>query len=269
MWIKCLISSSRRSRVCFFSRYCIYAMQTGSTKLLSHSTAFSSQLGSRLSWRSANLIHFNTYNSANPATLICDHRSAYKLFLPFHFWNYASISDSETIYGSLNMTRLAQYRQGYGYNYYGKHLQCHTIDLNFLRVYKHNIHQQQSFELIASLEHDELCHLGEHCLGTPNIYLNHILFSPDATSCVFCIHSTSPLQKDTKIVFYNLKTGKTKVLLPECIISHHCFISETKLLICIIKNNQTSFILYDLEDFSYRLFLITTTLMVTRVILTP
>ena len=61
--------------------------------------------------------------------------------------------------------------------------------------------------------------------------------------------------KDTKIVFYNLKTGKTKVLLPECITSHHCYISETELLICIIKNNQTSFILYDLEDFSYRLVL--------------
>ena len=127
---------------------CIYAMQTGSTKLLSHSTAFSSQLGSRLSWRSANLIHFNSYNSANPATLICDYRSSYKLFLPFHFWNYASISDSETIYGSLNMTRLAQYRQGYGYNYFGKHLQCHTIDLNFLRVYKHNIHQQHHLSLL-------------------------------------------------------------------------------------------------------------------------
>ena len=227
---------------------CIYDLRSKSEEVLAQSSAFSSQLATRLSWISPQTIHYNSFDSGFPITTHYNITNGKQTSLPFQFWNFTKTTDEKILYASLNMTRLCSYREGYGYNTTPSFASTALSESNYLRFYL--VNQVGAYELLCSLEQDQLLDIARECLSTTNFYLNHALFSPDSSSCVFCIHSAAVAAKDTQLLYYNLSSRTYHALLPGFVVSHHCYISNTELLICVIKDGQTSYIIYDLEAFT-------------------
>lgn len=228
---------------------CIYDIRSRRQKLLAQSSAFSSQLATRLSWISEDNIHYNSFDNNLPVTIRHDLNTAREILLPFHFWNFSKVTEEKIIYASLNMTRLNQFREGYGYNSPSSTSSSVDFESNYLRFY--SVDLKGSYKILCALEQDELLNIAKKCQLSSNFYLNHALFSPDSTSCVFCIHSAGKSSKDTQLVCYKFKNNTSYVLLPGFVVSHHCYISNTDLLVFVIKNGQSFYIVYNLESFTY------------------
>lgn len=228
---------------------CIYDISSRRQKLIAQSSAFSSQLATRLSWISQNTIHYNSFNDGSPVTICHDINTGSQILLPFQFWNFSKISEQKIIYASLNMTRLNRFREGYGYNSTSSTYSSVDFESNYLRFY--SVDHKGSYKMLYALEQDHLLDIANECQLSSNFYLNHALFSPDSSSCVFCIHSAGVSSKDTQLVCYKFKNKTSHILLPGLVVSHHCYISNTELLIFVAKNGQGSYIVFNLESFTY------------------
>jgi len=227
----------------------IYDIKSRQQELLAQSSAFSSQLATRLSWISQNSIHYNSFQENSPVTICHDIKTGNKILLPFHFWNFSKVTEKKLLYASLNMSRLNLFREGYGYN--SPSLTGSSVDAesNFLRFY--SVDHDGTYRILASLDQDHLLEITKECQLSSNFYLNHALFSPDSSTCVFCIHSAGLSTKDTQLVCYKFKDNSTHALLTGVVVSHHCFISNTELLCYTIMNGQGCYIVFNLESLTY------------------
>ncbi len=202
-------------------------------KILDKTKAWSWQLGSRLQWIDNNTIFYNSVNNKNILEgIILNLKTKQKRKIPYPLF---SISKNNKMALILNFKILEQQRKGYGYNYNQKNKNKNEIlvyDLiNNKIIKKYNLK-----EINSDLSDDEF-------------YFNHLSWSPNHSSFLVYVVRTQP-RKTILYYFKNLYEFQKIDLIMQ--ISHHEWISNTKIIFYGNINDKKQFYIFDFSNMKYK-----------------
>jgi hypothetical protein len=153
-----------------------------------------------------------------------------------------SISPNGKYASSLNFSRLARLRSGYGYSNLPDEFESSAAPQND-GVYLIDLNSGQS-ELIVSLRY-----LAKNTDKNNHHYINHINFSPDSNLITFFhIYSDIYSKKIIRFYLYNIVEKELELLEAYRTVSHYCWLSKSKLITSELSSDGTKYFLYNIDQ---------------------
>ena len=201
--------------------------------ILDKTKAWSWQLGARLQWLDNNRIFYNSTNNNNLLeSTILNTKTNKKKKIPFPIF---AISRNKKKALSLNFKILEKQRKGYGYNFYQK-----NSDKNEILVY----------DLIKNtlLKRYNLNEINPK-LSNKKFYFNHLSCSPNNISFLALVVRTKPRKT---ILYYFKNFYEVKKIDTIENLSHHEWITSSKIFFYGIIENKKQFYIFDFSNMKYK-----------------
>ena len=220
---------------------CVVNGKFKNKRVLTETSAWNSQLGSRLMWSSLseNTLFYLDVENDNIITKKIDVINGKTK--TYQFQAFCLDYEDKGFYG-LNYSRLFKSRPGYGYL-----KECNNSSLNNDGLLYYSINESKSRVLVTYEELFKLIDVNP--LNLNNIRLNHIQLNFDGTKLIFLLRYQNNEKDFSHMIMYNTKDEVFTILPFGPHISHACWMSNNKIVLWAkhINYEDPAFYFYDVD----------------------